>query len=368
MAAHGVVDQHTFKRLDIILQRLAFGGQRRARGFVIGHQQRRDRPRPPPVLQHRPFSDIDHLAHIARPRGLQQLCRLLRRHLWGITAVFLGKLFGRAGKQRQNIFTACAQWWTNDRHSTQAVKQIGPQHVFQRFIGRVFVANRNDPGFGRHALFVDHRQQPRLQRVAEGFDIFQTQRAAPRFFDQRDIAVVGWPEHLGPQLILSPSGTRHGDKFAPGARSYSVQRMRHKSFASACFAINQHMTICLTQIKNVFAQPVHCGAGPDQFLHQNGSVRQFFAQRPVIQRQATRDRGTLGQFCHPVRIERLFQKVISPDAHRLNRHRHIAMPGDQNNRQTAIHSHQTFEKAHPVHAWHLDIRYHHARKLWPQHL
>jgi hypothetical protein len=55
----------------------------------------------------------------------------------------------------------------------------------------------------------------------------------------------------------------------------------------------------------------------------------------------------LGQFGHAVGVEGLFQKVEGPDPHRLDRHRHIAMPGDHDHRQAGIHAHQRLRKAIP---------------------
>ena len=69
----------------------------------------------------------------------------------------------------------------------------------------MFVANADDPGFGRGRLIIDQRQQPRLQRKAQRLDILKAQRAAPRLFDQGQVHILRGAKQLGHQLLFTPS-------------------------------------------------------------------------------------------------------------------------------------------------------------------
>ena len=85
-----------------------------------------------------------------------------------------------------------------------------------------------------------------------------------------------------------------------------MKRMRDKRFARACFTFDQHMTVGLAQIKDVFFQAFHRGRLADQFLDNRRSIRQFTPQCAVIQRQTPRGRGLFRKFGHPVGVKRLF--------------------------------------------------------------
>ena len=139
-----------------------------------------------------------------------------------------------------------------------------------------------------------------------------------------------------------------------------MQRMGHQRLAGAGFAVDQHMAIGLAQIQNILAHPVHQRRGADQLFHQHGAVAQLPPQGAVVQRQAAALAGLFRQFGHPVGVEGLFQKIIGPDPHRLYRHRHIAVAGDQNDRQSAVHAHQAFQERHAIHAGHSYVADHHA--------
>ena len=100
MPAHGIVNQHTFKRLDIFLERLAFCGHHGPIIIALCHQERGNGAIASAALQHCPLGHIDQLTHIAGPRSLKQLRRLLRRHAGAVASVFFRKLIGIARKER----------------------------------------------------------------------------------------------------------------------------------------------------------------------------------------------------------------------------------------------------------------------------
>ena len=162
MSPHRVVDQHTLKRLDIFLERFAFGCHDRLHFFVIRHQKRGNCPRPAPRLQHRAFGEVDQLAHVSGPWRLQQLRRFLRAHLWRVAAIFLGKLVRQRREQGQNILTPVAQWWRRDFECCEPIVKVGSQRVFAGPPLILQVTNGDDPRLGWRALIIDHRQQTRL--------------------------------------------------------------------------------------------------------------------------------------------------------------------------------------------------------------
>ncbi len=62
------------------------------------------------------------------------------------------------------------------------------------------------------------------------------------------------------------------------------------------------------------------------------------ARLSSVRRRALR--RLLGQFGHPVGVERLLEEVEGADPHRLHRHRHVAMAGDHDHGQRAVDAHQ----------------------------
>ncbi len=329
--------------------------------FVVGHQEAGDGATAPTVLQNRTLGHVDQLAHVPGPRRLQQLRSLLRGHLRRVTAVFLGELFAQTREQGQDVLTAVTQRRQGDLHRRQTEEQIGAQHILTGFALLLQVRHGNDPRFGRRALFVDEGQQPRLQRLRQGLNILKTQGPAPRLFDQGQfIRVIRRTEQTLGQFFLAIGGAGHGDELFAGARTDGVQGMRDQRLARAGFPVDQHVVVRLTKVEDVLAQPLHFIRRADEFLHDDRAIRQFTAQRAVVQRQAAVLRRALGQFGHPVGVERLFKEIERADAHRLDRHRHIAVAGDHDDRQAAVEAHQALQEHHPVHAGHADVGHDHA--------
>ena len=219
----------------------------------------------------------------------------------------------------------------------------------------------DDAGFGRCTLFVHEGQQTGLCRIAERFDIFQNQRTATGFLQKRQAVPIGVrPEKTLGQLVFLVRCAGEQHELLAGLRAHRVQRMGHQRLARPRLAVDQHMAVGLPQVENVFAQALHHGRSADQFLHQHQrrAVGQLAPQGAVVQRQAAVRRGLLGQFGHPVGVEGLFEKIERTDAHGFNRHRHISVAGDHDDRQRAVDAHQALQECHPVHAGHLDVADH----------
>ena len=142
--------------------------------------------------------------------------------------------------------------------------------------------------------------------------------------------------------------------------------MGDQSLARPGLPVDQHMPIGLPQIENILAQALHHRGLADQLFHQLAAVGQFTPQRAVVHDQPPRVGGFLGQLAHPVGVEGLFEEIERAHPHRLNRHRHIAMAGDHDDRQGRVATHQLFQKLHPVHARHLDVGNDDARVIRPQ--
>ena len=132
--------------------------------------------------------------------------------------------------------------------------------------------------------------------------------------------------------------------------------MGGQGLAGTGFAVDQHVAIGLPQIEDILAQTLHRRGGADEFLHHHRAVRQFAPQGAVIKGHTPRIAGAFDQLGHPVGVEWLFQKIEGADPHRLDGHRHIAVSGDHDHRQTAIQTHQLFQERHAVHTRHLDVR------------
>ena len=205
-------------------------------------------------------------------------------------------------------------------------------------------------------MIVDRRQEPRLKLVTQRFDIFQNQRPAPRFFQSGlRLPLLHRPKQTATESFLLKGGTTDQRELLGRARAHCMQRMGNKRFACARLTIDQHVSVCLTEIEDILLQPLHRRRLPDQLLNQRTAIRQLLAQRTVIERQTSGCCGFLGKLRHAVRVERLLQEIESSDAHRLNRHRHITMTSDHDNRQLAINALKTLQELHPVHAGHLDV-------------
>jgi hypothetical protein len=157
------------------------------------------------------------------------------------------------------------------------------------------------------------------------------------------------------QRLFFPGRTTDQDKPLACPAANRVQRVGDKGLARACFTVDQHMAIGLPQIQDILTQPLHHGGLADQLFHQLPAVRQFATQRAVVHGQTAHASCLFGELGHAIGIERLFQKIKCTDTHRFDRHGHIAVAGDHNNRQGTVTAHQLFQKLHPVHAGHFDV-------------
>ena len=134
-----------------------------------------------------------------------------------------------------------------------------------------------------------------------------------------------------------------------------MQGVGCKGLSSAGLTIDQHMSIGLPQIQNVFAQLPHGGRVSSQFLNQLTPIRQLAAQSPIIKRQPPRCSRLTDDRSHIIGVKRLFEKVKRPKTHRLNGHRHITVSSNHHHRQSAITAHQFLQQAQTIHPRHANI-------------
>ena len=108
--------------------------------------------------------------------------------------------------------------------------------------------------------------------------------------------------------------------------------MGHQRLAGAGFTVDQYMPVRLTEIEDIFAQPLHHRALTDELFHQLAAIRQLAAQRAVVHDQTAGIGRLLGKFAHPVGVERLFEEIEGPYPHRFDGHGHVAVAGDHDDR------------------------------------
>ncbi len=311
VAAHGVVDQHPLEGFDEFLERLALGGHRRRLSSSSLISSDAIVPEP------RRFCSTARSAMLISWRtlpgqGACSSCAASCAVTCGrVAAVFLGELLGEAGEQHQDVLAALAQRRHGDAHRRQPVEQIGAQHAFAGLALVLQVADRHDPGFGRGALVVDRGQQPGLQRPA----------AAPRYLPAPACRRARlFDRGLG--LVVLRPGRTGGGRACPrqrphstpartscGPRAHRMQRMGHQRLAGAGLAVDQHMAVGLAQIEDILRSRSITGEVPISLfisVEPSDSSRRS-ARLSSVRRRAWR--GLLGQFGHPVGVERLFEEV-----------------------------------------------------------
>ncbi|MCY1297384.1 hypothetical protein D9M70_468210 [compost metagenome] len=172
---------------------------------------------------------------------------------------------------------------------------------------------------------------------------------------------------MAEQLVLEQAlGDRRaveGDEGLRGARAEVVQAAGDQFLAAAGLAADQHVDRRLRQLQHLAAQLLHAGGEAEQArvdaLAQVGGL----AQAAVLQHQAALVEGALQALQQGLRAERLFQEVVGALAHRLDRHRHVAVAGEEDHRQVAVELLQAFEQGQAVHAGHPHVAQHHPGKV-----
>ena len=171
------------------------------------------------------------------------------------TSVFFRVLLCQSGEQREDVFPAVAQRWRCDFERSKAVVEVRAQRIFAGAAFILQVTDRHDTRLGWRALVVDDGQQTRLCGVRQRLDIFKHQSPAACFLDCWQTCVIWLHRAKEPadQRVFVHGSARDQNKFLAGAAAHSVKGVCDKGLASAGFAVNQNVTIRLSQIEDVFA-------------------------------------------------------------------------------------------------------------------
>ena len=224
-------------------------------------------------------------------------------------------------------------------------------------LGAGYCPRWHDPRAGRARRLVQPGHQPRLRAGAQCLHVLQKQHAAARL-GQRG----GHPRRrrpapnnraICPASSCSPQNTCTKRPGRPRPRR--VQRAATRRLAGAGFAVDQHGRVGLREVQDVLAQAHHRGQSPISGRPPSPRWTARCAARgfPAPYRAPRRRAGRWSAIFSGV--ERLFQEIERTDPHRLDRHGHVAVPGDQDHRQRAVDTHQPLEQRHAVHPRHADI-------------
>ena len=142
-----------------------------------------------------------------------------------------------------------------------------------------------------------------------------------------------------------------------------MQGAGRQFLAHTGFAFDQHINIGLGD--GLQAAAIKLGGGgvaqdADLLL---ATGLQAPPQQTIFQNQAPLFTGPLHHLQQPVLRTRFFDKVIGPQGHGLNRHRDIAMAGQQNNRQIRIAVLDRRKQVKAAHSRHPQITQHNTGPL-----
>ena len=208
----------------------------------------------------------------------------MRADFGRVTAVFISVFFRQPREERQDVFATFTQWWNGNTQSGEPVKQIWPQSVLHGSPLLLKITNCYDPCLCGCALLIDNTQQTGLCRITKGLNILKHQRATARFFKGANTAVLGGIKKALHQRIFINTAAADQHKLFRRARTNRMKRVGHKRFTSTRFTVDQHMTVRLAQIQNIFFQPRHYRRCTDQLFHQRATVRQLATQCAIIKR------------------------------------------------------------------------------------
>ncbi|MNE19286.1 hypothetical protein D3C80_1123590 [compost metagenome] len=173
-------------------------------------------------------------------------------------------------------------------------------------------------------------------------------------------------EQLGLEQLLGDRRAVESDKGLAGARAKLMQAARDLLLAAAGFAANQHVDRQAGEVQDLLAQLLHALGHAQQIRLQAYLQIGLFMQAAVLQHQLAFFQGAAQAAEQGFGAEGLFKKVVGAIAHGLDRHRHIAMAGEQDHRQVGIAGLQLFEQLQAVHAGHAHITEDHPGEVHRQ--
>ena len=302
--------------------------------------------------------------------------RLQRRR---VAAMPLGGLAGVVVEQQGNVLTPRAQRRHFDFRHVQAVEQVLAEAAGAHLVVQVRLGGADHPHVDAdaavgtqalQALLLDHPQQLDLLGQRHALDLVEEQAAAVGVLDAPDALALRAGEGtalVAEQLALEDALRNRraveGDELAPGARAEVVQAARHQFLAAAGLAADQHVDRRAGQLQHLLTQLHHGRRSPQQQAVQLPLARHLGAQLAVFHDQPAGIQGAAHAVQQALGTERLLDEVVGAALHGLHRHVHIAVAGDQDQRQLAVDVRQAFEQLQAITAGHAHVADQHAGEV-----
>ena len=139
-----------------------------------------------------------------------------------------------------------------------------------------------------------------------------------------------------------------------------MQRPRDDFLAGPGIADDQRIGIRCPDRADPVAE-IHHDLGPaGQARLQVVPLARHGPETPVFEHQAAPVHRPTDDAGEMLGGERLLQEVVGSLPHRLDRQLHVAVPGDQDDRDFAVEVADPMQERHPVRSRHPDIRHHNA--------
>ncbi|MNY16711.1 hypothetical protein D3C86_1499940 [compost metagenome] len=255
-------------------------------------------------------------------------------------------------KQQRNIRLAFAQRRYRQRHHIQPVIEVLAKRATFGRIAKIDLGRRHHANIDRPLLVrpewrdlahFQHTQHLHLHRKRHAFDLIQKQGAAARMFDAADafFLCAGKSSRLMAEKLAfnhrfrqRPAIERHEITFR-AFLAPAVKGRCHHFLAAAGLASHQHIHVGIGNVPKRGAQALHGRRLADQ-----RQIILCLPRRPakgaVFQHQPALFQRPAGTFHHALGRKWLGDKIISAVVKRIDGHRHIAMPCDEDDRQIGI--------------------------------
>ena len=307
------------------------------------------------------------------------MAQLRAAQRWKSPSQPLGGLLRKRFEQQRNVFTPLAQGRQAQLSDVQAIRQVlaktpGPCLVQQIRLGR-----GDDPQIHANALIgaqslklllLQHPQQFHLLGQGHAFDFIEKQRAAIGVFKLADTFTRGAGERAAlmaeqfrlEQLLGNRRAIERHERFVR-ARPEVVQAAGDQLFAAAGFTTDQYVDRQRRQIQHLSAQRLQTTGHAQQRRVEFGAVVGQLMQGAVFQHQPALVQRPAQAAQQGFRAKGFFQKVVGAIAHGVDRHRHIAVAGQQNHRQVGITTLNLGQQLKAGHAGHAHVAEDHAREV-----
>ena len=317
------------------------------------------------------FGGVDQLAHVARPVMPEQPSQLARWQARCLTAMALRSLVGEVFEQQRNVFTAFTQRRNPQGGDIQPVVEVFTETPSLDLVEQVRFDRADHPQIDLNAavgtqafegFLLQHAQQFDLLGQRQAFHLIEKQRAAVGMLDAADTLALGagkgaafMAEQLALEQVLGNRRAVQRDKRLAGAVAEIMQATGNPLLAAAGVAAQEDIHRGAGQFEDLPTQGFHRPRDAEQLRLDMVFKGELLTQLAVLADQT----ALVQRAAHAVEQafggKGLFDKVIGALAQRLHRHRHIAMPGDQNHRQIAVALQHAVEQLQAIGAGHAHI-------------